>query len=73
MFGRKYKEDETTEIMEVDLNNYRNIPVNSICSGALNTLTGLTALCYAALGLKTLGKKLKQKHKERIKKQTLEK
>ena len=63
MFGRKYKEDETTEIMEVDLNNYRNIPVNSICSGALNTLTGLTALCYAALGLKTLGKKLKQKHK----------
>lgn len=73
MFGHKYKEDETTEIMEVDLNNYRNIPVNSICSGALNTLTGLTALCYAALGLKTLGKKLKQKHKERIKKQTLEK
>lgn len=73
MFGRKYKEDETTEIMEVDLNNYRNVPVNSICSGALNTLTGLTALCYAALGLKTLGKKLKQKHKERIKKQTLEK
>ena len=73
MFGRKYKEDETTEIMEVDLNNYRNIPVNSICSGELNTLTGLTALCYAALGLKTLGKKLKQKHKERIKKQTLEK
>ena len=73
MFGRKYKEDETTEIMEVDLNNYRNIPVNSIYSGALNTLTGLTALCYAALGLKTLGKKLKQKHKERIKKQTLEK
>ena len=73
MFGHKYKEYETTEIMEVDLNNYRNIPVNSICSGALNTLTGLTALCYAALGLKTLGKKLKQKHKERIKKQTLEK
>lgn len=73
MFGHKYKEDETTEIMEVDLNNYRNVPVNSICSGALNTLTGLTALCYAALGLKTLGKKLKQKHKERIKKQTLEK
>ena len=73
MFGRKYKEDETTEIMEVDLNNYRNVPVNSICSGALNTLTGLTALCYAALGLKTLGKKLKQKHIERIKKQTLEK
>lgn len=73
IFGHKYKEDETTEIMEVDLNNYRNIPVNSICSGALNTLTGLTALCYAALGLKTLGKKLKQKHKERIKKQTLEK
>ena len=73
MFGRKYKEDETIEIMEVDLNNYRNVPVNSICSGALNTLTGLTALCYAALGLKTLGKKLKQKHKERIKKQTLEK
>ena len=73
MFGRKYKKDETTEIMEVDLNNYRNVPVNSICSGALNTLTGLTALCYAALGLKTLGKKLKQKHKERIKKQTLEK
>lgn len=73
LFGRKYKEDETTEIMEVDLNNYRNVPVNSICSGALNTLTGLTALCYAALGLKTLGKKLKQKHKERIKKQTLEK
>ena len=73
MFGRKYKEDETIEIMEVDLNNYRNVPVNSICSGALNTLTGLTALCYAALGLKTLGKKLKQKHIERIKKQTLEK
>lgn len=73
MFGHKYKEYETTEIMEVDLNNYRNIPVNSICLGALNTLTGLTALCYAALGLKTLGKKLKQKHKERIKKQTLEK
>ena len=73
MFGRKYKEDETIEIMEVDLNNYRNVPVNSICSEALNTLTGLTALCYAALGLKTLGKKLKQKHKERIKKQTLEK
>ena len=73
MFGHKYKEDETTEIMEVDLNNYRNVPVNSICSGTLNTLTGLTALCYAALGLKTLGKKLKQKHKERIKKQTLEK
>lgn len=73
MFGHKYKEYETTEIMEVDLNNYRNIPVNSICSGALNTLTGLTALCYTALGLKTLGKKLKQKHKERIKKQTLEK
>lgn len=73
MFGRKYKEDETIEIMEVDLNNYRNVPVNSICSGALNTLTGLTALCYAALGLKTLGKKLKQKHKERIKKQTLKK
>lgn len=73
MFGRKYKKDETTEIMEVDLNNYRNVPVNSICSGALNTLTGLTALCYAALGLKTLGKKLKQKHIERIKKQTLEK
>ena len=73
MFGRKYKEDETIEIMKVDLNNYRNVPVNSICSGALNTLTGLTALCYAALGLKTLGKKLKQKHIERIKKQTLEK
>ena len=73
MFGHKYKKDETTEIMEVDLNNYRNVPVNSICSGALNTLTGLTALCYAALGLKTLGKKLKQKHIERIKKQTLEK
>lgn len=73
MFGRKYKEDETIEIMEVDLNNYRNVPVNSICSGALNTLTGLTALCYAVLGLKTLGKKLKQKHIERIKKQTLEK
>ena len=59
--------------MEVDLNNYRNVPVDTIVSGALNTVTGLTALCYAALGLKTLGKKLKQKHKERIIKQTLEK
>lgn len=73
IFGHRYKEDETSEVMEVDLNNYRNIPVDTIVSGALNTVTGLTALCYAALGLKTLGKKLKQKHKERIIKQTLEK
>lgn len=73
IFGHRYKEDETSEVMEVDLNNYRNVPVDTIVSGALNTVTGLTALCYAALGLKTLGKKLKQKHKERIIKQTLEK
>lgn len=73
LFGHRYKEDETSEVMEVDLNNYRNIPVDTITSGALNTVTGLTALCYAALGLKTLGKRLKQKHRERIIKQTLEK
>lgn len=73
IFGHKYKEDEISEVMEVDLNNYRNVPVDTIVSGALNTVTGLTALCYAVLGLKTLGKKLKQKYKERTIKQTLEK
>lgn len=72
MFGRKYKEDEISEVMEVDLNNYRNIPVNTIASSALNTVSALTALTYAALGLKTLAKKLKQKHKDNTINKTLE-
>ena len=53
MFGRKYKKDETTEIMEVDLNNYRNVPVNSICSGALNTLTGFYVAFASAVEVYT--------------------
>ncbi len=72
MFGHKYSREETTEVMEVDLNNYRNIPVHTITSSALNTVSALTALGYAALGLKTLAKKLKQKHKENTIKKTLE-
>lgn len=72
MFGHKYKEDEISEVMEVDLNNYRNIPVNTIASSALNTVSALTALTYAALGLKTLAKKLKQKHKNNTINKTLE-
>lgn len=72
MFGRKYKENEIAEVMEVDLNNYRNIPVNTITSSALNTVSALTALTYAALGLKTLAKKLKQKHKDNTINKTLE-
>lgn len=72
MFGHKYKEDETIEIMGVDLNNYRNVPVTSVVSGALNTVSALTALGYAALGLKTLAKKLKQKHRKNTIKKTLE-
>lgn len=72
MFGHKYSREKTTEVMEVDLNNYRNIPVHTITSSALNTVSALTALGYAALGLKTLAKKLKQKHKENTIKKTLE-
>lgn len=72
MFGHKYKEDEISEVMEVDLNNYRNIPVNTIASSALNTVSALTALTYAAIGLKTLAKKLKQKHKNNTINKTLE-
>lgn len=72
MFGHKYSREETTEVMEVDLNNYRNVPVHTITSSALNTVSALTALGYAALGLKILAKKLKQKHKENTIKKTLE-
>lgn len=72
MFGHKYSREETTEVMEVDLNNYKNVPVQTITSSALNTVSALTALGYAAIGIKTLAKKLKQKHKENIIKKTLE-
>lgn len=72
MFGHKYSKEEMSEVMEVDLNNYRNVPTHTITSGALNTISALTALGYAAIGLKALAKKLKQKHKNNIVKKTLE-
>ena len=51
-------EEEYAEYMEVDLNKYSNISVETVIHGVQNSLTFFTALGYTVLFAKIIGKKL---------------
>lgn len=57
LFGDE-AEEEYTEYMEVDLNKYSNVPVETVIHGVQNSLTFFTALGYTVLFAKIIGKKL---------------
>lgn len=51
-------EEEYIEYLEVDLNRYKNVPVETVIHGVQNSLTFFTALGYSVLFIKMIGKKL---------------
>lgn len=56
---------EYNEYLEVDLNKYKNVPLETIIHGVQNTLTFFTALGYTVLFIKIIGKKLVMSIKKR--------